>query len=197
MINVTWKFFLSNFLPKILLESIDIEVSQKNCKLFSQLYVIFYFGKMLSSLVLSTGRTVKFISIRPIQVRNIQSSPQPTSAFWRWTTKSRPHWMKDPKEGVIACIIFGITGTTSAFALRPVISKLFGIEGSLKDGPNSYRLMSLLCISPVFAVMLGVLGTVGGRHPFFAKMSFKLLGRFFPKTVLHKALCKPAKIKNT
>jgi hypothetical protein len=152
---------------------------------------------MFPSLIRTASRSLRFTSIRPIQARNIQSSPQTTSAFWRWTTQSRPHWMKDPKEGIIACIIFGITGTTSAFALRPFISNVFGIEGSLKDGPNSYRLMSLLCISPVYAVMLGVLGTVSGRHQFFAKMSFKILGRFFPKTVLHKALCRPAKIKNT
>lgn len=122
--------------------------------------------------------------------------PQRTSiSFWQWTTQPRPSWLKDPKEAVIACIVFGVTGSSSAYLARPTVENLFGIKGSLVDGPNSYRVLSLLCISPVYAVLLGFLGTLAGRHIFFAGMSVKILSRFLPRSVLNKVICAPAKAK--
>lgn len=118
-----------------------------------------------------------------------------TQKFWEWTGQSRPHWLKDRKEGIIACVIFGITGSASALLVRPTVEKVLGIKGSLIEGPNSYRIASILCISPVYAIMLGVIGTAAGRHSFFAKMSMKIMGRFLPKNALSKVLCAPAKAK--
>lgn len=115
--------------------------------------------------------------------------------FWNWTTQPRPYWTKDKKEFIFACTIFGITGTTSAFVLRPVISDVFGIKGSLVDGPNSYRVLSVLCLSPVYACMLALIGTAAGRHRFFTQMAMKILGRFMPKKVLAKVVCPPARQK--
>lgn len=134
---------------------------------------------------------------RPTFLRSIPiSSPQKSNfSFWQWTTQPRPLWYKDPKEGVIACIIFGITGSTSATLARPTVENLFGIHGTLVDGPNSFRVLSLLCISPVYAVLLAIIGTLGGRHVYFAGMSMKILNRFVPKTVLNRVICAPAKRK--
>jgi hypothetical protein len=123
------------------------------------------------------------------------SSGKGGRGFWEWTTQDRPLWLKDKKEGIITCVVFGITGTSSAFFVRPTVEKVFGIKGSLIEGPNSYRVVSLLCISPIYAVLLGVLGTLAGRHTFFAKMSFKILNRFLPKAVLSKAVCQPGRLK--
>jgi uncharacterized membrane protein YeaQ/YmgE (transglycosylase-associated protein family) len=116
--------------------------------------------------------------------------------FWQWTTKPRPNWLKDWKEGIITCIIFGITGSASAFLVRPTVEKVFGVQGSLIEGPNSYRVLSILCISPVYAILLGITGTLAGRHLFFTKMSMKILNRFLPKSLLNRTLCSPAKSKN-
>lgn len=96
---------------------------------------------------------------------------------------------------MIAVLVFGITGSASAFLVRPAVSNIFGIEGSIVDGPNSYRIMSLLCISPVYALLLGTLGTIAGRHNFFAGMAVKIMGRFVPKGALNKLVCNPAKLK--
>lgn len=133
---------------------------------------------------------------RRVLLRSFQTGRQfSTQKFWDWTVQPRPNWMKDKKEGIVACVIFGITGTTSALLVRPAVEKVLGIKGSLVEGPNSYRIASILFISPVYALLLGITGTLAGRHTFFAKMSFKILGRFFPKRILSGALCEPAKAK--
>lgn len=41
---------------------------------------------------------------------------------------------------------FGITGSSSMYFVRPVISDVFGIEGSMKEGPWSYRIVSVLAV---------------------------------------------------
>ena len=79
------------------------------------------------------------------------------------------------------------------FFIRPCLNYL-GIEGSLIDGPNSYRILSVLLISPAYAALLITIGTLAGRHNFFAKMAMHTLGRFLPKKVSSKILCPPAKV---
>lgn len=100
-------------------------------------------------------------------------------------------------EAAVAFAVFGVTGSLSVLAVRPSLKSIFGIEGTLVDGPNSYRIMSVLCVSPVYAMVLLVIGTVSGRHNYFARMSMKILGRFVPKSVIHKIVCKPALAKST
>lgn len=117
------------------------------------------------------------------------------SGFWKWTTTNRPSWKENKTEAAVAIAVFGITGTFSVLAVRPCLKTLFGIEGTLVDGPNSYRLLSILCVSPVYAMVLLAMGTISGRHNYFAKMSMKILGRFLPKSVVHKIVCDPAKVK--
>lgn len=115
--------------------------------------------------------------------------------FWNWTTTPRLNWKSNIKEAVIATIVFGVTGTTTMFLIRPCLKTVFGLEGSLLEGPNSYRIISILTISPVYAILLFTIGTISGRHIFFAQMSSKILGRFIPKSILSKVYCNPAKIK--
>lgn len=115
------------------------------------------------------------------------------NSFWQWTTKPRPYWTKDIKEGAVAVTVFGFTGSTTMYFVRPAVENVFGIKGSLLEGPNEYRVVSLLCISPVYALILGVTGTLAGRHSYFAKMSAKILGRFLPKKASEKLVCRFAK----
>ena len=116
--------------------------------------------------------------------------------FWRWTTQERPHWNMSSKEALIAFTVFGVTGSSSVFLIRPAIGAITGIEGSLVDGPNSYRVMSVLCISPVYAVVLLSLGTVAGRHVFFSKMAAKILRRFLPPSARPLVRCPATTAKN-
>ena len=65
------------------------------------------------------------------------------------------------------------------------------------DGPNSYRVASLLLVSPAYAAILLLLGTISGRHTFFAKMSFNILKRYVPvRSMQLHLLCKPAQLKH-
>ena len=117
------------------------------------------------------------------------------SNFWQWTTTSRPSWKENSKEAAVAIVVFGVTGSLSMLAVRPSLKSVFGIEGTLVDGPNSYRVISLLCVSPIYATILLAIGTLSGRHNYFAKMSMKILGRFAPKSVINRIICNPAKLK--
>ena len=135
--------------------------------------------------------------VRPIQFRkyNATSRSYSMNSFWQWTTTARPSWKENKTEAAVAIVVFGITGSLSVLAVRPSLKSIFGIEGTLIDGPNSYRVLSILCVSPMYAAVLLAIGTLSGRHNYFAKMSMKILGRFVPKTVIHRVMCKPAKSK--
>lgn len=79
----------------------------------------------------------------------------------------------------MATVVFGATGSASLVVVRPALTSA-GIEGSMYEGPNSYRVASVLVCSPCYACLLVALGTLAGRHRFFGSMSSRILGRFFP-----------------
>ena len=113
------------------------------------------------------------------------------NAFWRWTTRVRPSWKEDPTEAAIVCSVFGVTGSSTLFFVRPCLEKV-GIKGTMRDGPWSYRVASVLAISPIYSLLLITFGTLAGRHLLFANMGRKILGRFAPPSLREKILCSPA-----
>ena len=80
----------------------------------------------------------------------------------------------------MAFVVFGVTGSTSVALVRPGLKNM-GMEGSMREGPWSYRIGSLLIVSPIYSVVLVTVGSVAGRHLFFARMSYKIMGRFVPQ----------------
>jgi hypothetical protein len=132
-----------------------------------------------------TQTAVRLLCRRPLCTRPESSDPEPPKRalgqFWRWTTKERPHWRESPSEAVVAIAVFGVTGTTSVTLVRPTL-KSAGLEGSMTEGPWSYRILSVLAISPIYATMLITFGTLAGRHRFFATMGKKIWGRFVPRS---------------
>ena len=109
-----------------------------------------------------------------------------SGGFWAWTTQHRPSWKESPLEAAVAFTVFGITGSSSVAVVRPTLKSVLGIEGSLREGPNSYRVMSVLAVSPIYATMLVTFGTLAGRHRFFASMANKIFGRFLPEFALKR-----------
>jgi hypothetical protein len=70
----------------------------------------------------------------------------------------------------------------------------------MREGPWSYRLTSLLLVSPVYATMLVTYGTLAGRHRFFAAMAYKIFGRFLPQSLMQRissffGYCFPLSVK--
>ena len=78
---------------------------------------------------------------------------------------------------MVLCGVFGVTGSSTLFFVRPAL-KSCGIEGTLVEGPNSFRVISVLTVSPIYTVILLTIGTLAGRHSFFAKQAVKMMGRF-------------------
>ena len=122
-------------------------------------------------------------------------NPSGSSRFWKWTTQERPHWKTSMKEATIICTVFAVTGTSSMLLVRPGLKHTLGIEGSLVNGPNSYRVLSIVLISPVYATLLLFFGTLSGRHNYFSKMTVKIWSRFFGKARVERAIRKVCRIK--
>lgn len=148
---------------------------------------------------------LRFIPVRTLKpltkpvgaVRTIQTPSEGGLAkrFWAWTNQPRPSPLKNWKEGIIVCAIFGVAGANSVLCVRPLLGNVFGLQGSMIEGPNSYRVASLLFVSPVYALIILTYGTLLGRHPYFARLSMKILGRFAPSSLIRKVVCAPAQAK--
>eukprot|EP00397_Hematodinium_sp_SG-2012_P053569 GEMP01064056.1.p1 GENE.GEMP01064056.1~~GEMP01064056.1.p1 ORF type:complete len:136 (+),score=19.55 GEMP01064056.1:165-572(+) len=115
------------------------------------------------------------------------------SKFWQWTCREVPAhqrwtvpWWKD---AALKCTVFAITGTSSMYFVRPALART-GIEGSWREGPNSYRAASLLVMSPIYTCILLSVGTAAGQHRFFAKVAARMWSRLLPKRVVERyVLC--------
>ena len=112
--------------------------------------------------------------------------------FWEWTSQQRPHWRESKGEAAVLFTVFGVTGSTSVALVRPSLKHTIGLDGTWLDGPWSYRIGSLLLVSPIYAGVLIALGTACGRHSYFARMGTRILGRFMPKVAADRLLCAPA-----
>lgn len=67
------------------------------------------------------------------------------------------------REMVLICTVFAITGTSTMILVRPAVKNVLRLEGSFKEGPWSYRIASLVIMSPIYSVLLVAVGTVFGR----------------------------------
>jgi len=89
------------------------------------------------------------------------------------------------REMILICTVFAVTGSSTMWLVRPAVSNGLGIRGSLKDGPWSYRICSLVIMTPIYATLLVVVGTLFGRHAYFRHFSVKIFSRFgIPPEVL-------------
>lgn len=89
--------------------------------------------------------------------------------------RNTPAWYR---EMTLICTVFAITGSSTMFLVRPAMSEILGLEGSLKDGPWSYRICSLVIMTPLYATLLVCVGTIFGRHAYFRYFSVKMFSRF-------------------
>ena len=115
----------------------------------------------------------------------------PAGRFWKWTTQERPHWRESMVEAIVLFCVFGVTGSSSMMLVRPALAGL-GLKGNMVDGPWTYRILSLLIVSPIYACVLVTVGTLAGRHTYFARMAAKIYGRFLPKSFGINPVCPPA-----
>ncbi|CAG8495032.1 5225_t:CDS:2 [Paraglomus occultum] len=113
------------------------------------------------------------------------SSPTPPLADSAAGTLKRWSWLWW-KEWTIIFAVFAVTGSTTVRVVRPIVTNVFGIEGSFTDGPWSYRLTYLAITLPLYSVILFGLGTLVGRRAYFGKIVTRMWGRFIPKRLLKR-----------
>ena len=71
--------------------------------------------------------------------------------------------------------------------VRPAVKDILGIDGSFRDGPWTYRISSIVVMSPIYATLLVAVGTVFGRHVYFRQFSVKIFSRFgVPPELIYK-----------
>jgi len=105
--------------------------------------------------------------------------------------RGTPKWYG---EMVLICTVFAITGSSTMVMVRPAVSNVLGLKGSLKDGPWSYRICSLVIMTPLYASLLVVVGTIFGRHAYFRHFSVKMFSRFgIPPELVDKNFHETAK----
>lgn len=97
-------------------------------------------------------------------------------------------------EMTLICTVFAITGTSTMVLVRPAVSHGLGLQGSLKDGPWSYRICSLVIMTPLYSAMLVCVGTIFGRHHYFRHFAVKMFSRFgIPPELMDKTFHETAK----
>lgn len=84
--------------------------------------------------------------------------------------------------------VFAVTGSSTAFVVRPLVSDGLGLQGSFKDGPMSFRVVSLVAMMPIYSALLVTVGTLFGRHTFFKRFAVKMWSRLLPDSLKAKLL---------
>ena len=79
-------------------------------------------------------------------------------------------------------LVFSITGSLSLYLVRPLLSSVLGLQGSMRDGPWSYRILTLLLVPPAYSLMLVTIGTAVGRHVYFKRVALRMWGRLLPSS---------------
>lgn len=97
-------------------------------------------------------------------------------------------------EMALICTVFAITGTSTMILVRPAVSNVLGLKGSMKEGPWSYRICSLIIMTPLYSALLVCVGTVFGRHHYFRHFAVKMFSRFgIPPELMDKSFHETAK----
>ena len=112
-----------------------------------------------------------------------------TDTFWaRWTAPKplperwTPAWYL---EMAYVSLIFGCTGTSTMYLVRPAVASILQLKGTMRDGPWAYRIGTVVVMFPVYPLVLLTFGTIGGRHVYFRQFAIKMLARFgIPKAAV-------------
>eukprot|EP00026_Physarum_polycephalum_P017327 Phypoly_transcript_18521.p1 GENE.Phypoly_transcript_18521~~Phypoly_transcript_18521.p1 ORF type:complete len:199 (+),score=3.19 Phypoly_transcript_18521:70-597(+) len=106
------------------------------------------------------GWLVRFLAEKPVYPRY--------SSRWWW-------------EKFVMCVVFAITGSTTAYFVRPFVEKVLNLKGSLWEGPWAYRAAYVVTITPIYSVLLVIVGTIFGRHAFFKRFAQRMWTRMMPR----------------
>jgi len=98
---------------------------------------------------------------------------QAESTYPAWIKRLMQRWQLNPKQVVLALIVFTLTGTTVLLIKRPLFNML-GIDLSFTIGTY---ILYLICILPVYNLLLLGYGSLFGLFNFFWKIEKRMLKR--------------------
>ncbi|KAF9291851.1 hypothetical protein BGZ68_001843 [Mortierella alpina] len=90
------------------------------------------------------------------------------------------------KEWTIIMGVFAVTGSSTVMFVKPILKDVFKLEGSMKEGPWSFRIAYLSTTLPLYSCVLLTVATIAGRRPYFKKVVLRMWGRFLPKKALQR-----------
>ncbi|KAG0225707.1 hypothetical protein BGW41_004582 [Actinomortierella wolfii] len=90
------------------------------------------------------------------------------------------------KEWTIIMTVFAITGSSSVYFVKPILKNVLKLEGSMQEGPWSYRLTYVCTTMPTYSITLLAVASLFGRRPYFQKVVLRMWSRFLPKKVLQR-----------
>eukprot|EP00039_Didymoeca_costata_P030374 m.29238 g.29238 ORF g.29238 m.29238 type:complete len:156 (-) comp8080_c0_seq1:59-526(-) len=90
-----------------------------------------------------------------------------------WTSA---HW----REEAVLWFVFAVTGSSASKGARLVCNNLLGIEGTIKEGPWTYRASYFVLMMPVYTLTLLFFGTMFRRHYFYRRFAHKMWSRMLP-----------------
>jgi len=71
------------------------------------------------------------------------------------------------------------------YLVRPLLRKV-GLEGTLRNGPNSYRVGYVCIMMPSYSTILLCVGALFGRYQYFRRVVLRMYGRFLPASLRNK-----------
>ncbi len=110
------------------------------------------------------------------------------AAWRRWTAAEEPHarwsgaWWK---HHAVVFTVFGITGSSAMWLVRPHLYTAMGVEGLPTTGE---RLASLVLMMPFYYAILMAVGTAFGKYAYVRDMAMR------PIRMMSRKTTKPAKI---
>ncbi|CAO3574232.1 unnamed protein product [Mortierella alpina] len=90
------------------------------------------------------------------------------------------------KEWTIIMGVFAVTGSSTVMFVKPILKDVFKLEGSMKEGPWSFRIAYLSTTLPLYSCVLLTVASIAGRRPYFKKVVLRMWGRFLPKKALQR-----------
>ncbi|KAG0211996.1 hypothetical protein B0O80DRAFT_425798 [Mortierella sp. GBAus27b] len=90
------------------------------------------------------------------------------------------------KEWTIIMGVFAVTGSSTVMVVKPLLKDVLKLEGSMREGPWSFRIIYLTTTLPLYSCILLTVATVAGRRPYFKVVVLRMWGRLLPKKVVQR-----------
>jgi hypothetical protein len=87
------------------------------------------------------------------------------------------------KHHALVFVVFGVTGSSAMWLVRPQLFKAMGVQG---DPTTGERLASLFLMMPFYYAILLIVGTCFGKHAYVKNMAMRPLKYFSKKKATQK-----------